>query len=205
MMLVIGGVMVLALGGFFVGSRLGHDPATLQPQAAATPTATPTGATPADTPGGAPSAASGGAAPATGEATPAPAAPAASTPPARAGGSPTPGRSTQSAPPPKQSSAPPPAAEPALALRPAAVREFCANGEWPATLLVRNSGGGKLTWSLGRLPAGVTASTSGGSLTADASQVITLGGRAEQQPPNGRFTIGFTSNGGSGQVTVTCA
>ncbi|GAA0317647.1 hypothetical protein GCM10010302_65900 [Streptomyces polychromogenes] len=208
MMLVIGGVMVLALGGFFVGSRLGHDPAALQPQAAATPT----GAASADASGGAPSAASGGVAPAPASvpgtpATQAPAPPttAAPTPPARTGGAgPTPGRSTQSAPP-KQSSAPAPAAQPVLSLRPAGVREFCANGEWPGTLLVRNSGGGKLTWSLGGLPAGVTASTSGGSLAADALQVITLGGRTEQQPPNGRFTVAFTSDGGSGQVTVTCA
>ncbi|MEU3406621.1 hypothetical protein ABZ766_22150 [Streptomyces sp. NPDC006670] len=207
MMLVIGGVMVLALGGFFVGRQLGHDPATLQPQAAATPTA----AGPADASGGAPSASTGAAAPAPATSPSAPAAQdpapptqAASGPPARGGGSPSPGRSTPPAPP-KQSSAPPPAAEPVLALRPTGVREFCANGEWPATLLVRNSGGGKLTWSLGQLPSGVTASPSGGSLAADASQVVTLGGRTEQQPPNGRFTIGFTGNGGTGQVTVTCA
>ncbi|MFF2198088.1 hypothetical protein ACFVXK_34810, partial [Streptomyces sp. NPDC058157] len=171
MMLVIGGVMVLALGGFFVGHRLGHDPATLPPQAAATPTAR------ADASGGAPSASTGAAAPAPATspgspATEAPAPPtrAASAPPARSGESPAPGRSTPQAPP-KQSSEPPPAAEPVLSLRPTGVREFCANGEWPATLVVRNSGGGKLTWSLGQLPPGVTASPSGGSLAADASQV----------------------------------
>ncbi|MEU8438569.1 hypothetical protein AB0F18_37925, partial [Streptomyces sp. NPDC029216] len=126
--------------------------------------------------------------------------------PARGGSSPSPARTTPQAPP-KQSSAPapPPAAEPVLSLRPTGVREFCANGEWPDTLVVRNSGGGTLTWSLGGLPAGVTAGKAGGSLAADASQVITLGGRTEQPPPNGRFTIGFSSNGGSGQVTVTCA
>ncbi|KIF03099.1 hypothetical protein PL81_26265 [Streptomyces sp. RSD-27] len=100
---------------------------------------------------------------------------------------------------------PPPAAGPVLSLSPSGVREFCANGAWPATLLVRNSGGGKLTWSLGQLPAGVTATPSGGSLAADASQVITLGGRLEQQPADGRFTIAVSGNGGSGGVTVTCA
>ncbi|MFJ8160479.1 hypothetical protein ACIRBY_06055 [Streptomyces sp. NPDC096136] len=88
---------------------------------------------------------------------------------------------------------------------PSGVREFCANGEWPAALLVRDSGGGKLTWSLGQLPAGVTASPCGGSLAADTAQAITLGGRTEQQPPNGRFTIAVSGNGGTGRVTVTRA
>ncbi|MEU8434994.1 hypothetical protein AB0F18_19125, partial [Streptomyces sp. NPDC029216] len=39
MALVIGGVLVVAVGGVVVGRQLGHDPATLQPQAAASPTA----------------------------------------------------------------------------------------------------------------------------------------------------------------------
>ncbi|MCF3180133.1 hypothetical protein IPZ70_09280 [Streptomyces polychromogenes] len=204
MALVIGGVMVLAVGGFLVGRQLGHDPATLQPQAVATPTAAASAGAPA------PSASSDGGSPA--PATPSsPSAevassptPAASEPPARNGSSPTPARSTAPAPP-KQSSAPAPAPAPALSLRPTSVREFCANGEWPGTLVVRNSGGGNLNWSIGALPAGVTAGTDSGSLAAGASQVITLGGRTEQQPAGGRFTIGFSSNGGSGQVTVTCA
>ncbi|MEU3777647.1 hypothetical protein AB0F11_31505, partial [Streptomyces sp. NPDC032472] len=38
MALIIGGVMVVAVGGAVVGRQLGHDPATIQPQAAATPT-----------------------------------------------------------------------------------------------------------------------------------------------------------------------
>ncbi|MFF0433802.1 hypothetical protein ACFYU9_16400 [Streptomyces sp. NPDC004327] len=100
---------------------------------------------------------------------------------------------------------PVPVAAPVLSLRPASVQEYCANGEWPNTLMVRNSGGGSLDWSIGQLPAGVTAGVGSGSLGADASQVITLGGRAEQLPANGRFTIAFSSNGGRGQVVVTCA
>ncbi|MGO4455782.1 hypothetical protein AB4039_00355 [Streptomyces sp. M-16] len=99
---------------------------------------------------------------------------------------------------------------PVLGLRPSTVQEYCANGEWPNTLVVRNSRSGHLDRSVGKLPQGVTVSRSGGSLAADGSEVLTLGGRTEQQPANGRFTIGrftigFTSNGGSGQVTVTCA
>ncbi|WP_327280254.1 MULTISPECIES: hypothetical protein [unclassified Streptomyces] len=92
-----------------------------------------------------------------------------------------------------------------LTLRPTSVREYCANGEWPHALTIRNSGGGTLSWTVGKLPAGVTVSQDGGSLAAGASQVITLGGRAEQLPPNGRFTVGFSGNGGSGQVAVDCA
>ncbi|WP_371675403.1 hypothetical protein [Streptomyces sp. NBC_01276] len=211
MALIIGGALVVAAGGVFVGQRLGHDPAVLQPQAVATPSgATPSGAASADAPGGAPapttSSDSGGPAPATGPSTPASKAgtptPAASNPPARGGNSPSPARTSQ---PPKQSGAPAPAAPPVLSLRPTGVQEYCANGEWPNTLVVRNSGGGSLVWSVGQLPAGVTVSEEGGSLAAGASQVITLGGRAEAPPANGRFTIGFSGNGGSGRVTVTCA
>ncbi|RPF29756.1 hypothetical protein EDD96_6297 [Streptomyces sp. Ag109_G2-6] len=206
MALVIGGVMVMAVGGVFVGRQLGHDPATLQPQAAATPTAAVSGAAPA------PSASTDGGSPApaptpTGSPTEAAASPtpAPSHPPTPGAGNPAPVPPTTPPAPPKQSGAPAPVAVPTLSLRPASVREFCANGEWPSTLVVRNSGGGNLNWSIGSLPSGVTATAGSGSLAAGASQVITLGGRTEQQPPGGRFTIGFSSNGGSGQVTVTCA
>ncbi|MEU3778651.1 hypothetical protein AB0F11_36710, partial [Streptomyces sp. NPDC032472] len=126
------------------------------------------------------------------------------TPSARSGSSASPARTTQPAQP-RQSATPAPAAAPVLSLRPTSVQEYCANGEWPNTLVVRNSGGGTLEWSVGQLPPGVTVSQGEGSLAAGASQVITLGGRAEQQPPNGRFTIGFSGNGGSGRVTVNCA
>ncbi|MEU7556160.1 hypothetical protein AB0B01_28170 [Streptomyces sp. NPDC044571] len=125
-------------------------------------------------------------------------------PPARSGSSPSPVRTVQPTQP-SQSSTPAPAAATVLTLRPTSVQEYCANGQWPKTLSVRNSGGGNLNWSIGQVPAGVTVSQAGGSLAADASQVITLGGRTEQQPANGRFVIGFSSNGGSAQVTVNCA
>ncbi|KJY24590.1 hypothetical protein VR44_34925, partial [Streptomyces katrae] len=95
MALVIGGVMVLAVGGFLVGRQLGHDPATLQPQAVATPTAAVSGGAPA------PSASSDGGSPAPPATPGAPATevassptPAASEPPARNGSGPTPARST---------------------------------------------------------------------------------------------------------------
>ncbi|MFB0631355.1 hypothetical protein [Streptomyces sp. AB3(2024)] len=198
MALIIGGVLVVAAGGVFVGQRLGHDPAVLPPQAVATPS----GAAPAPTTSpdsGSPAPATSPGAPATKAGTPTAAA---SDPPARAGDSPSPARTPL---PPKQSGAPAPAAAPVLSLRPTGVREYCANGEWPDTLVVHNSGGGSLIWSVGQLPDGVTVSEDGGSLAADASQVITLGGRTELPPANGRFTIGFSSNGGSGRVTVTCA
>ncbi|KIF04204.1 hypothetical protein PL81_20030, partial [Streptomyces sp. RSD-27] len=55
MALVIGGVMVLAVGGFLGGRQLGHNPATPAPQAAAAPT----GAASADASGGAPSSSGG--------------------------------------------------------------------------------------------------------------------------------------------------
>lgn len=92
MALIIGGVLVVAAGGVFVGQRLGHDPAALQPQAVATPS----GAASADAPGGAPaptaSSDSGSPAPATSPSTPATKAatpaPAASDPPTRGGNSP---------------------------------------------------------------------------------------------------------------------
>lgn len=221
MALVIGGAMVVAVGGAIVGRQLGQDPATILPQAAATPTDSAS----ADAPGASdPSASSG-----TGSSDPTSAAPSltgptadgespttvASAPPARSGGSRSPGggtpststtRSTMPAQPPTQSSAPPAqAAAPVLALRPTSVQEYCANGEWPNTLVVRNSGGGDLKWSVGQLPSGVTISEAGGSLTADSTQEITLGGRTEQPPASGRFTISFSSTGGSGQVTVNCA
>lgn len=210
MALIIGGVMVAAVGGVFVGQRLGHDPAVRRPQAVATPSgaasagasAGVTGGAPAPTASsdsGSPAPAPSPSAPATEAGTPTTAAP---NPPARSGNSPSPVRTSQ---PPKQSGAPAPAAVPVLSLRPTGVQEYCANGEWPNTLVVRNTGGGKLNWSVGPLPAGVTVSEDGGSLAADASRVITLGGRTERPPAGGRFTIGFTGNGGSGQVTVTCA
>ncbi|MER7463183.1 hypothetical protein [Streptomyces sp. NPDC097981] len=205
MALIIGGVLVVAAGGAFAGRQLGHDAATTVPQAAATPT----GSASAGVPGApAPAASSGSPAPVPSGSAPATeadsATPAASTPPARSGSSAPPVRTTQPAQP-RQSSTPAPAAAPVLSLRPTSVQEYCANGGWPNTLVVRNSGGGDLDWSVGQLPPGVTVSKGGGTLAADAQQVITLGGRAEQQPANGRFTIGFSSNGGSGQVTVHCA
>ncbi|MFJ9576907.1 hypothetical protein ACIRQF_11065 [Streptomyces sp. NPDC101191] len=207
MALVIGGVMVVAAGGAIVGRQWGHDPATVLPQAAATPAASasaePSGAvTPTPTSG------SGSPSPTAGESTPATQAdsptPAASDRPTRGDSSPSPVPRTPSARP-TRSSPPAPAAAPVLSLGPTRVQEYCANGEWPDALVIRNSGGGELNWSVGPLPSGVTLSTGSGSLAADASQEITLGGRAEQQPANGRFTIGFSSNGGSGQVTVVCA
>ncbi|MFF1339369.1 hypothetical protein ACFVYT_15905 [Streptomyces sp. NPDC058290] len=207
MALIIGGVMVVALGGVIIGRQLGHEPATALPQATATPTSAPS----ADAPGApAPSVSSDSSSPAPVPSGSAPAAevdpptPAASNPPARSGSSASPVRTTQPAQP-GQSSTPAPAAPPVLTLSPTSVQEYCANGGWPNTLVVRNSGGGNLNWSVGQLPAGVTISQGGGSLAAHASQVITLGGRAEQPPANGRFTIGISSNGGSGQVTVNCA
>ncbi|MGW4158325.1 hypothetical protein [Streptomyces sp. NPDC004788] len=210
MMLVIGGVMVVAVGGAIAGRQLGQDPATTLPQAA-----TPAASAPAGTSGtAAPSASSDSAsqAPAPSESASATATdsptPVASTPPARTGtgngSSASPVRTTRSAQP-TQSSTAVPVAAPELSLRPTSVQEYCANGQWPNTLVVRNSGGGDLDWSVGQLPAGVTVSAGEGSLAADGSQVITLGGRAEQLPADGRFTIGFSSNGGSGQVTVNCA
>ncbi|MFE5297114.1 hypothetical protein [Streptomyces sp. NPDC056632] len=207
MALVIGGVMVVAAGGAIVGRQWGHDPATVLPQAAATPAASasaePSGAvTPTPTSGtGSPSPTAGESTPATQADSPTPAA---SDRPTRGDSSPSPVPRTPSARP-TRSSPPAPAAAPVLSLGPTRVQEYCANGEWPDALVIRNSGGGELNWSVGPLPAGVTLSTGSGSLAADASQEITLGGRAEQQPANGRFTIGFSSNGGSGQVTVVCA
>ncbi|MFE2322879.1 hypothetical protein ACFXD5_02945 [Streptomyces sp. NPDC059385] len=203
MALVIGGILVAVVGGAVVGRQLGHDPATVAPQAAGTPSGVASAAVPvpSHSPGDtAPAAAPSGSAPASGAGAESPA-PVASASPSHGS---SPGRSTPSAQP-QPSNTPAPAAVPVLALRPSTVQEYCANGEWPHTLVVRNSGSGHLNWSVGRLPQGVTVSQSDGSLDADGSQVLTLGGRTEQQPPNGRFTIAFTSNGGSGQVTVTCA
>ncbi|MFJ9823348.1 hypothetical protein ACIRSU_03115 [Streptomyces sp. NPDC101160] len=206
MMLVIGGVMVVAVGGAIAGRQLGQDPATTLPQAATPTTSAPAGASGTAAPSA--SSDSTSQAPAPSESAPAtetdsPTA-VASTPPARTGSSASPVRTTRSAQP-TQSSTPVQVAAPQLSLRPTGVQEYCANGEWPNTLVVRNSGGGDLHWSVGQLPAGVTVSAGEGSLAADGSQVITLGGRAEQLPADGRFTIGFSSNGGSGQVTVNCA
>ncbi|MFJ3203301.1 hypothetical protein [Streptomyces sp. NPDC086989] len=202
MALIIGGVMVVTVGGAFLGRQLGHDPATLVPQAAATPTAAvPAAPAPSDPAG------SSSPSPAAGASAPASPTPVAAQPSARSSsgtGSAAPPRTTPSAQP-KPSGSPAPVAVPVLTLRPAGVQEFCANGEWPHAVTIRNSGGGKLNWTVGRLPAGVTASPSSGSLAADASQEITLGGRAEQLPPNGHFTLDFSGNGGTGQVTVTCA
>ncbi|MFJ8017330.1 hypothetical protein [Streptomyces sp. NPDC096339] len=201
MALIIGGVLVAAVGGAVVGRQLGHDPATTLPQAGATPTGVVSAGAPVPVPSSSatgPAPDPSGSAPAAGAQSPTPVV---STPPTRSA---SPGRSTPTAQP-KQSGTPAPAAVPVLALRPSSVQEYCANGEWPNTLVVRNSGSGKLNWSVGKLPQGVTVSQGEGSLGPDGSQVITLGGRAEQQPANGRFTIAFSSNGGSGQVTVTCA
>ncbi|MFD7560639.1 hypothetical protein ACFV9E_39865 [Streptomyces sp. NPDC059835] len=201
MALVIGGILVAVVGGAVVGRQLGHDPATIAPQAVGTPSgvASAIAPTPSLSPGDtAPAAAPSGSVPAAVAETPASVA---SIPPSHGA---SPGRSTPSAQP-KPSGTPAPAAVPVLALRPSSVQEYCGNGEWPNTLVVRNSGSGHLNWSVGRLPQGVTVSRGDGSLDAGGSQVLTLGGRTEQQPANGRFTIAFTSNGGSGQVTVTCA
>ncbi|MFE2147174.1 hypothetical protein ACFXA3_36520 [Streptomyces sp. NPDC059456] len=204
MALIIGGVMVAAVGGAVVGRQLGHDPAATVPQAAATPTAVvPAAPAPSGSTG------SAGPAPAPGGSAPASPAPAASQPPARSGtgtgtGSAAPPRTTPTAQP-KPSGTPAPVAAPVLTLRPAGVQEYCANGEWPHTVTIRNSGGGTLDWTVGPLPAGVTAAPGAGSLAAGASQEIVLGGRAEQLPPNGHFTLDFASNGGTGRVTVTCA
>ncbi|MFI8824654.1 hypothetical protein [Streptomyces sp. NPDC053431] len=204
MALVIGGVMVVAVGGAIAGRQLGQDPATTLPQAAAPTTASAAPAPSATAGGSSPAPAPSESAPATGADSPTPVA---SDPSPRGGGSASPARTapaTRSAQPPR-SATPAPAAVPSLSLRPARVQEYCANGEWPNALVIRNSGGGSLKWAVGELPPGVTVSESGGSLAADASQEIALGGRTEQPPANGRFTIGFSSNGGSGQVTVDCA
>ncbi|MFE1414809.1 hypothetical protein ACFW6F_29050 [Streptomyces sp. NPDC058746] len=184
-----------------VGRQLGHDPATIVPQAVGTPSGVDPSAAPAPSlsiDNTAPTPVPSSSVPAAGAQSPTPAA---SAPPAHTA---SPGRSAPPAQP-KPSSTPAPAAVPVLALRPNGVQEYCVNGEWPNSLVVRNSGSGHLDWSVGKLPPGVTVSQSSGSLAADDSQVLALGGRTEQQPANGRFTIGFTGNGGSGQVTVTCA
>ncbi|MER8041775.1 hypothetical protein [Streptomyces sp. NPDC094032] len=200
MALVIGGVMVLAVGGALLGRQLGHDPDATLPRAAATPTASPSaGHTPDPTRTAPPTQA-------------APPPPVTSAPPtATSTSSPSPTRPT---PPPRSKppteptpSSPPPvqAAAPVLSLRPTDVQEYCANGEWPNALEVRNSGGGNLNWSIGQLPPGITVNQTAGSLPAGSVQEIKLGGRAEHPPASGRFTLSFASSGGSGQVTVNCA
>ncbi|MGW5419797.1 hypothetical protein [Streptomyces sp. NPDC003943] len=216
MMLVIGGVMVVAVGGAVAGRQLGQDPATTLPHAAtpaasASAGASGTAAPSASSDSTSQAPAAGESAPATETASPTPVA---SDPPARtgtgtgtgtgSGSSASPVRPTRSAQP-TQSSTAAPVAAPELSLSPTSVQEYCANGEWPNTLVIRNSGGGTLNWTVGQLPPGVTASVGAGALGADATEVLRLGGRTEQQPADGRFTVSFSSNGGSGQVTVACA
>ncbi|MFE3764235.1 hypothetical protein ACFXPI_21045 [Streptomyces sp. NPDC059104] len=110
MALIIGGVLVVAAGGVFVGQRLGHDPAVLRPQAVATPsgaasagapgaTTAPTASPDSGSGSGRPAPATSPGAPATKAGTPTAAA---SNPPARGGNSPSPARTSQ---PPKQSGA----------------------------------------------------------------------------------------------------
>jgi hypothetical protein len=78
---------------------------------------------------------------------------------------------------------------------------FCANGQYP-TIVVKNAGGGTLTWTATPKTAGVSVSPTGGSLGAGASKNVTVTGPV---PPNtSSVSIAFSGNGGSSTVKFTC-
>jgi hypothetical protein len=87
-----------------------------------------------------------------------------------------------------------------MALTPTAASAACLSGQYP-TITVRNTGGATLAWSATSATPSVTISPASGSVAASGSQTVSVSG----QSPGPTLVIAFTSNGGNGTVTYTCA
>ncbi len=114
---------------------------------------------------------------------------------------PTPPAQPTATPVPQQPTATPvPQNPPVLTLRPSKTTAFCSQGGYPNDITVANTGGSTLTWSATG-PSGITITPSSGSLSASTSQTVKLSGIVAGVAS---FTIHFTSNGGSADVTIEC-
>jgi hypothetical protein len=96
-----------------------------------------------------------------------------------------------------------PPADPALAVTPSPMSGFCANGQWPTSLTVKNTGGGNLAWTAQKPAAAIdlTVTPTSGVVAAGATQSVALSGTYGGVAS---FVLSFASNGGASDVTVQC-
>jgi hypothetical protein len=88
-----------------------------------------------------------------------------------------------------------------LTVTPLQASAFCTNGQYPS-VTVKNTGSKTLNWSAsGPSTPPLTVTPANGSLAPGASKTVAVSG----QHPGPTVTITFTSNGGNGTVTYTCA
>jgi archaellum component FlaG (FlaF/FlaG flagellin family) len=76
----------------------------------------------------------------------------------------------------------------------------CLLGAYP-TLVVKNTGGGKLTWNARTSDLLVHASPSSGTLATGQAKSIALSGNHV----GNTLTVMFSGNGGQATITITCA
>lgn len=96
-----------------------------------------------------------------------------------------------------------PAPDPKIAVTPNPVSAYCANGQWPNKLTVKNDGGGNLSWTVAQPTdtPNLLISPMNGLVAAGATQTVTLSGQVANMTS---FVLPFAGNGGTADVTVQC-
>jgi hypothetical protein len=102
---------------------------------------------------------------------------------------------------PKQKPAPKatPIPPPRLRVSPQQATGNCVLGQYPG-LMVKNGGGGQLTWAASTSDLLVHATPASGTLAAGQSRAVTLSGIHVGKT----LTVTFSGNGGGATVTITC-
>jgi hypothetical protein len=95
---------------------------------------------------------------------------------------------------------PTPIPSPRLSVSPQQATGHCLLGAYP-TLVVKNTGGGELTWNARTSDLLVHASPSSGTLATGQAKSIALSGNHV----GNTLTVMFSGNGGQATITITCA